>query len=109
MNAYSVAKSVPLPASTRVIAVKGIETDGGAGILGSTADGSIVTGQAWRCTDVQPASNWMTVCFNDAAWPAPPLVTKFYNPYTVAGISASARPIWTANHSFVVYCRFNIV
>ena len=114
-GSWPTVKSVPIPANTRVIAVKGVDYGVVAGILASTVDGRIITNQGWKCTANTPPASWATAEFDDRAWPAAVVSYRNQNAPiwgTLPGISQHAWWIWTGQRSStrpgfrpVAYCR----
>lgn len=103
---------VDLPGSTQVIAVKGVNTYGEPGFLGSTDDGYIVTNFSWKCTN-KFAEKWNKIGFHDSNWPDAYDV-KEYSEKPVSGIDPKAVWIWTRydyrkeKGDRIVYCRFTL-
>ena len=115
---WPVVKSVPIPSSTQVIAVKGTDYGVVAGILASSSDGRILTSSNWKCTYNTPPSTWTAVGYDDSLWPA--AVESYQNVNapdwgTLSGISPSAWWIWTgprdsngAGFHSIAYCRYTL-
>lgn len=98
-----------IPGNTRVISVTAKAWGFKHGILGSFSNG-LVTNESWKCTkDLYPG--WNTPEFDDGNWPAAVVLGKHgVTPWgNIAGISTSAKWIWTAGPGFdTIYCRLNL-
>ena len=104
--------TVDLPASTRVIAVEGINSAPGyAGILASTTDGVILTNSAWRCSNILSVS-WADVDFDDSSWtPAVDIGQNGVSPWgPVSSIKSNAMWIWNNQQvtDLTIYCRLDL-
>lgn len=115
---WGAAKSIPIPAETKVVAVKSNDTaQVVASNLASIGYNYFLTDSSWQCSAVYTAG-WMNPVppASVAAWPS--AVANELNPGTpfihsaVAGISPLASWIWTRNSGYggssidpVVYCR----
>ncbi|MFC9648488.1 alpha-L-rhamnosidase [Streptomyces sp. NPDC056937] len=90
----------------QVIAVSATNaTVGPAGLLGllelTTADGTTVfaTDGGWRTTDREPAGDWLTAAYDDAAWPAARTLAAWGSgPWGAARVSYS--PAAQLRHEF---------
>jgi hypothetical protein len=110
-NEWSKIDSVPIPADSRLIAVKCTDLGVIAGFLASV-DNYLVTDTKWKCTVKAPA-NWFLPGFIDELWP-PAVISdtntapsSYHGPR--AGISPNAKWIWTQNFGASadtpVFCR----
>lgn len=99
-----------IPGNTRVISVKAKPVRFQHGILGSFSNG-LVTNESWKCTD-DYYLGWNIPYLDDSNWPAAMVVAKHgASPWakTIAGISSTAKWIWTAGPGFdTVYCRLHL-
>ena len=120
---WTLIGSVPLPATTRVIAIAGMKDvvqvePGPAGIIASDSAGQLWTSSLWRCSSVS-VDGWMDVGFNDSGWPyandvAPNGGGRWQT--LVSGVSVKANWIWTNNFDNTsgtpqdtsIYCRLFI-
>lgn len=111
-GSWKTSVTVDLPGTTKVIAVKGMNTYGDPGFLGSTSDGYIVTNSSWRCTK-DYFLGWNRVEYEYYNWPEAYEVME-YSEKKVSGINPNAKWIWTHSDfrtgkgDRVVFCRFNV-
>ena len=103
--------SLDLSRYTRVIALRGNNTLGVAGILASTPDGFILTNSTWKCSNTWYAQ-WNDVVFNDSSWqPAVEIGLNGSPPwFQISSVHANASWIWN-NQGFtdlIIYCRLNL-
>ncbi|KAJ7321400.1 hypothetical protein OS493_034973, partial [Desmophyllum pertusum] len=97
-----------IPGNTRVISVVGVAWGFKFGILGSFSNG-LVTNESWKCNDTL-YPGWSSPDFDDRNWPAAVVVAKHgASPWgNIAGISMTAKWIWTDKAPDNVYCRLNL-
>ena len=101
---WFMSKIYKLPANTKAVAIRGMNTlRGPAGIIGSFSSG-LVTDASWRCTkDYTPG--WESAEFDDSTWPH---AVEFQRGTVLSGpkIASEAKWIWTSKYSdWNVYCR----
>lgn len=100
---WYMSKIYRFPATTKVVAIHGINTGGPAGIIGSFSTG-LVTDESWRCTKTF-VPEWNLPDYDDSLWP----VAVLYGRKAVRlgpKISSEAKWIWTSTpRDFNVYCR----
>ena len=122
LNVYQRLGSIPLPNSTRVIAITGYNIildnrHNPAGIIASDSSGYIWTNSSWRCSKLLVAG-WMDVGFNDRGWPYAKEEASNENGdwESLRDIRPDAKWIWTNNFNALtgfpldmsVYCRLCI-
>lgn len=92
------------PATTKVVAIEGINVGGPAGIIGSFSNG-MVTDETWRCHNAL-VPNWNLPDFDDSSWPGAVVVVR-KEELKGPRVAKEAKWIWTGNvaSDFKVYCR----
>ena len=102
------ASTFQIPGDTRVISVRGENSEGPYGVLGSFSNG-LVTNESWKCSsDLYP--RWNSPDFDDGHWPHAVAVGKHGDgPWKViSGIALTAQWIWAAGDADEVYCRLDL-
>lgn len=100
---WYMSKIYKFSATTKVVAIHGINTGGPAGIIGSFSTG-LVTDKSWRCSK-KYVPEWKSPDFDDSGWPN---AVVFKKPPVRQGpkISVEAKWIWTSTErDWNVYCR----
>ena len=91
--------------TTKVVAIKGVNFGGLAGIIGSFSNRLLTDGASWRCTN-KLVTGWNTAGFDDSSWPAAVVES---HPAIVHGpkVAAGAKWIWTDSvaNDMIIYCR----
>jgi hypothetical protein len=100
---WFMSKLYKFPATTKVVAIHGINGGGPAGIIGSFSTG-LVTDASWRCSN-KLIPEWQSPDFDDSKWPS---AVVFRRAAVSRGpkIASQAKWIWTSTHNdWNVYCR----
>ena len=100
---WFMSKIYKFPASTKVVAIHGINTGGPAGIIGSFSTG-LVTDASWHCSN-KLVPEWQSPDFDDSKWP---IAVVFQRSTALQGpkIASEAKWIWTSTErDWNVYCR----
>ena len=116
VNIWNQPDVVDLPCTTRLIAIRGGNLGGAAGILASTDDDYVLTNSSWKCSNISHPG-WEEIDFDDSAW----LSAIEYGRNgegvwgVIPGISSNAEWIWLRQFTSAqepmdndVYCRKNL-
>lgn len=110
-NEWQYSDSVALPGNAQLIAVRGVNIYGDAGVLASTDDGYILTNTSWKCA-IDKERGWQNIDFDDSSWPNAFEIMP-YSKKQIIGIRDDALWIWTKDYQYekgdrAVICRLKL-